>query len=100
MFSLFLKEKKGQSLIEVILVMALFAIVSTGVLSFLVGMSQSAKQGIDYVVASGYIKEAMEAVRSIRDRHWSEITNGTHGLTTVSGYYALSGSSDVLQDIY
>ena len=100
MFQAVLKEKTGQSFIEVILVIAIFAIVSTGVLSFLISMSQSAKQGIEFVVASGYIKEAMEAVRSVRDRNWSEITNGTHGLTTASGYYALNGSSDVLQDIY
>lgn len=91
----------GQTLIEVILVTFLFGVLGTGLAATLVTSAQSSKRGIEHVVASGYIKEGIEAVRSIRDRDWSEIVSGAHGLTTVDGYYDFAGTSDSLgEDVY
>ena len=93
-------SQRGSLLIEIILVTFLFAVIGTGMLSTLITSTTASKQGTEHVVVSGYIKEAIEAVRSIRDQQWSDVTNGTHGLTTTGSKYALSGSSDALDGGY
>lgn len=89
-------NRRGQSLIEVILVMFLFAVLGTGLLSTLLSSMLVSSRGVEFTLASGYIQEGIEAVRSIRNRDWSELTNGTHGLSTNSGYYVFAGTSDSL----
>ncbi|MFA4846172.1 MAG: hypothetical protein WC654_06475 [Patescibacteria group bacterium] len=86
----------GSTLLEVVLVTFLFGVIGTGLVSTLIGSSQTSKRGMEHTVAAGYIKEGIEATRSIRDRDWSELANGTHGLSTGSGYYDFSGTSDSL----
>jgi type II secretory pathway pseudopilin PulG len=89
-------SQRGSLLVEVIIVTVIFGIIGTGLLATLASSSISAKQGAEYVVASGYIKEGIEAVRSLRDQDWALVTNGTHGLTTTNGYYEFNGTSDTL----
>jgi type II secretory pathway pseudopilin PulG len=91
-------ELRGQSLLEVVLVTFLFGILGTGLLATLLSSSVISSRGVEYSLGSGYIQEAIEAVRSIRARDWSELTNGTHGLTTSSGYYDFAGTSDSLDN--
>ncbi|HBK34534.1 MAG: hypothetical protein UU08_C0006G0019 [Candidatus Uhrbacteria bacterium GW2011_GWE2_40_58] len=91
---------RGQSLVEVILVVALFAVIAVSVITVLLSSIQMTKQGVEYVAAAGYIKEGIEAVRSIRDRDWAEVTNGTHGLTTTSGYYEFLGTANTIDTVY
>jgi len=86
----------GSLLVEVILVTFLFGIIATALISSVLTSLVSAKQGVEYVVATGYIQEGIEAVRSLRDQDWSLVTNGTHGLATESGTYAFDGFSDTL----
>ncbi len=83
-------------MLEVVLVTFLFGVIGTGLVSTLIGSSQTSKRGMEHTVAAGYIKEGIEASRSIRDRDWSELVNGTHGLSTGSGYYDFAGTSDSL----
>jgi|GEM_PF-1639627 hypothetical protein len=89
-------EKSGGTLVEVLLLIGVFALLSVGVLSALITSSFAAKQGMEYVVAAGYIDEGIQSVRSIRDRDYATIANGSHGLDTASGYYEFSGTSDSL----
>lgn len=91
-----MKHSHGQSLVEVILVTFLFGVLGTGLLSTLLSSSFVSSRGVEYSLSAGYIEEAIQAVRSIRDRDWSSLTNGTHGLTTANGYYAFAGTSDAL----
>lgn len=91
-----MRNKTGSVLLEALLAVALFAVVASTGVSMLYRSSSTAKEGADYVVAAGLVHEGIEAVRSIRDRQFSEITNGTHGLDTASGYYEFSGTSDSL----
>ena len=58
-------------MIEIIFITALFAVIGTGIISTLLSGSHASKQGGDYVVASGYIGEAINAVKSIRDQAWN-----------------------------
>lgn len=93
-----MNNPQGQSLIEVVLVTFLFGVLGTGLLSTLLSSSFISSRGVEYSLGSGYIQEAIEAVRSIRNRDWSELVNGTHGLTTVDGYYDFFENSDSLNE--
>ena len=83
-------------MIEVIIVLALFLLISVGVIGALSSSLGASKRGSDTIAATGYVKEVVEAVRSIRDRDWAEVTAGTYGLDTGAGYYELQGSGDTL----
>lgn len=91
-------KQRGSLLVEVIIVTAIFGILGTGLAATMATSTTSAKQGLEHVVAAGYIKEGIEAVRSIRDQDWSQVSNGTHGLTTTNGYYEFDGTSNALDD--
>src|SRR3989339_646451 len=92
----FSKPQRGCLLIETILVTFLFGVIATGLVATLVTSTTSAKQGAEYIVATGYLQEGIQAVRSIRDQDWSALSSGTHGLKTTSGFYELNGVSDSL----
>ena len=92
----FSKPQRGSLLIETILVTFLFGVIATGLVATLVTSTTSAKQGAEYIVATGYLQEGIQAVRSIRDQDWSALSSGTHGLKTTSGFYELNGVSDSL----
>ena len=62
---------KGQSLVEVILVIGIFAVVATAVVTTLLTSIQATKQGVEYVAAAGYIEEGIESVRSVHRRKYS-----------------------------
>ncbi len=92
----FFHSQLGQTLLEVVIVMAIFVVMASGIISALLSSSHSAQESGRYLVANGYIEEALQAVRSIRDRDWSQVTNGTHGFSTANGFYEFSGTSDTL----
>lgn len=93
-----IRNQAGAILTEVLLAVALFAVVAAVTVSMLFASVSSTKQGSDYVVAGGLVHEGVEAVRSIRWRDFDELVSGTHGLNTASGYYELFGTSNVLID--
>ncbi len=93
---LFQKNNQGSALLEIVLVTFLFGVLGTGLLATLLSSAQISSRGAEHTLAAGYITEGIEAVRSIRDNDWSQLTNGTHGLSTGGGSYQLSGTSDAL----
>ena len=81
---------------EVLVAIGLFILLTSSVIGIMFVGFSSTKQGADYIAASGLLQEGIEAVRSIRNRNFAELVDGAHGLTTTSGYYELSGTSDSL----
>src|SRR3989338_7096778 len=78
--------KKGQSLIELLLAIGLSAILLPALITGLVTSRSGKSQQVARVEAITLLKETQEAVRSIRNRDWSNITiNGTY-------YPVISGS--------
>lgn len=87
-------DKSGSMMVEVLVSLAIFAVLAAGVIGIFVSASTSEKEAAEYVAASGLVHEGIEAVRSIRSRNYSEVSSGAHGLATTSGYYTFSGSSE------
>ncbi len=82
----FIQNKKGQSLIELLITMGMAAILMP---AFLIGFSTTRSgraQQDERIQAIAYLREAAESVRIIRDNTWlSLITNGTYCPQPVAG---------------
>jgi len=87
-------NQRGFSVVEVLLAVTVFALLSTAVIGALVyGRSSTAGSG-DRVRASYLAEEGTEAVRNIRNAGYSNLIDGTFGLAQTGGVWGLSGGSD------
>lgn len=78
--------------------MAIVSLVALGTFTALLLSLDAVERGRLETVATGYLEEGVQAARSIRDRDWGELVNGTHGLTTAVGYYAFQGDPESLRN--
>ena len=85
---------RGFLLVEIILSSALFILFLTAFAGiFYYGIQSSSLSG-DRSRATMYAEEGQEAVRSIRNSSFSNLTNGTYGLVYSSSTWILSGTED------
>ncbi len=89
-----LKTNKGILLLEVLIALGIFSVaIGAAFLLFFGGQSLSV-DSLNSQRALEYAQESLEAVRSIRDRAWSELTDGQHGLSFTGSQWQFSGTSD------
>lgn len=84
----------GFSLVEVLLAVSIFGLIVTGLVGGLIFGQQSTALSGQRARAVLLADEGLEAVRNIRDAGYSNLTDGTFGLTTTGNQWNLSGSSD------
>jgi Tfp pilus assembly protein PilV len=92
------KMKKGQSLVEAIVALAIALIVITGLVVLAVGAVRTATLSKNRSLAVQYAQEGIEALRSIRDRDFSELpaSGGPHRLVwTGSEWTAIAGTETI-----
>lgn len=95
------KLQKGQLLIELILTMALAAIILPALLTGLVASREGKAQQGQRVQAIGLLKETEEAVRSVRNSSWSNIaTNGTYHPVISGSLWTLSANAETVDTYY
>lgn len=92
-------QQRGFSVVEVLLASTIFAFLVTALTGALIYGRQSTANAGDRTRAVLLADEGCEAVRNIRDADYANLVNGTHGLSTGSGVWAFSGTSDTT-DIY
>lgn len=87
--------KSGQSVIEVILAASIFMIITTGMIGLVVQGLRANRLGAEETIASFYTVEGMEAVRSIKNRSFSNLVSSTGiGLTQTGGIWAFGGTTN------
>ncbi len=85
---------QGFSLVEVILALAIFVILAvTGITTILQSFSVN-KLGEEQTNADLYAQEGLEAVRSIKDQGWSNLSAGNKVLSTTGGKWSFNGATD------
>ncbi|MBU1159758.1 GxxExxY protein [Patescibacteria group bacterium] len=90
-----LRSDCGQSLIEVLVAVAIF-IGGISLIGFLViDAGIASRQASERTRALSLAKEGLEAVRSIRDNSFANLVNGSHGLILSGNQWTFSGASDV-----
>ncbi|MBI2097781.1 MAG: hypothetical protein HYT46_02535 [Candidatus Vogelbacteria bacterium] len=84
-------KNKGQSILEVILALAIFALFASAMVSLILGSFEALGRGSDYLAAAALADEGLEAARSIRDGAWNELTVNQSAVTFTSGEWQLIG---------
>jgi len=92
-FKLILKMKKGFSLIEIILAVAIFALVASFFIFAFIESYKIHEKARDWRMATILAEEGIEAVRSIRDSNYDNIpSNQSYGLIMESeGWKLIKG---------
>lgn len=86
--------KKGFLLVEILLATSLFVLFMTAFTGvFYYGLQSSFIAG-DRARAVMFAEEGQEALRSIKNANFSNLVDGTYGLTYTNNTWSLSGSSD------
>jgi len=86
-----ISDKRGQSLMEVIIAMAIFALIGAALATMILGGSGALLRGGEHTQAQAISQEGIEAVRSIRDRAWNELIYTQSAVTTSLGAWIFSG---------
>lgn len=89
----------GQSLLEIIIAMAIFGIIASALASLSLGGFRGLVQGGQRGGAEILAQEGMEAVRAIRDRAWNEsivTQTGVRIQATPINQWIFSGTQDVI----
>ena len=90
--------QKGQSLVELLLTIGLASILLPALITGLVTSREGKAQKSQRVKAVSLLRETQEAVRSIRNRDWSNIfVNGTY-YPVISGTQWASASGSITTD--
>ncbi|OGC38001.1 hypothetical protein A2155_01905 [candidate division WWE3 bacterium RBG_16_52_45] len=95
-----IRARKGQSLVEAVVAIGIALIVVTGLVVLAVGAVRSATLSRNRSVAVQYAQEGLEALRSVRDRDFTDLPDsGTNKLFwDGSQWNAISGSEAI--DLY
>ncbi|KXK26621.1 MAG: Endoglucanase D precursor [candidate division WS6 bacterium OLB20] len=89
-------NKKGFSLVEVILAVALLAAIIFSVISVLTLSQESSYAAGNTTRATFLADEGLEAIRNISEANFTSVPAGNHGLQIVAGQWQLVGTSDVV----
>ncbi|MBI5421932.1 prepilin-type N-terminal cleavage/methylation domain-containing protein [Candidatus Peregrinibacteria bacterium] len=90
---------RGFTLMELMVAIAIFATISAGVAVPIIGSHLSGLEDRRTFRVNTLLTESWEAVRSIRNRNWSELSDGAHGLNVGGGHWVFSGNSDIQDGI-
>lgn len=85
---------KGFSLIEALLAASIFSLLATSFVGAIIYGQEGTAIGGARARAVSIADEGLEATRNIRDSDFTNLNNGTSGLTTGGGFWSFSGSSD------
>lgn len=92
--------QKGQSLVEIVLVIGLSAIILPALLTGLVSSRQGKAQQAQRTQAVYLLNETVDAVRSVREKGWATFSiNGTYHTATSSGSWVLSPGPAVINGL-
>jgi len=91
-------QKRGQSLIELIIAIGIFATIISSLAFFILESYISGKLAKEITIANFLAQEGLEAVRSIRDYSWTELISGSYGLAISGGHWILQGNQEDVGD--
>lgn len=87
-------KSKGQSVIEIIVAVAIFVIIASSSVIAVIGSFSTTRLGEEETVATLITTEGHEAVQSIRNQNWENLVDGNYGLDNSTGSWKFAGTSD------
>lgn len=88
------KQSLGQSLVELIIAMGIIVLVISSVAFLVIDSYASGRLSKEITQANFLAEEGMEAIRSIRDNSWGDLSPGTYGLAISGNNWILQGSQE------
>jgi hypothetical protein len=88
------QTRQGFLLVEVLLASSMFVLLIAAFSAALFFGQQSSSTGGDQARAISYAEEGQEAVRSMKNINFANITDGTHGLAYSNNAWSFSGTQD------
>lgn len=85
---------KGQSLIELLVALGIFAAMTAIVSSLLIAGFVPGLQSQENSMALSLAQEGLEAARSIRDNDWDDLSEGSNGLALSDNHWIFQGSKE------
>jgi Tfp pilus assembly protein PilV len=85
----------GSSVIEVLVAVGIFVIISVTALSAIIGATNIGRLTKEQTQAAQFAQQGYEASVSIKNNDWTNLVNGTHGLSSAGSQWSFSGGSDV-----
>ena len=94
------KYRLGQSMVELVLAVAVMVIIMTASAAMMSANETSAEQMSRQLQAMSAVEEGIQATISIADRSWADLAPGTHGLAIQSApaMWVFQGGSDATGD--
>src|SRR5260221_9552129 len=87
--------RRGQALVEMLLALAIASFILPALLTGMVTSRTGKPQQMQRQQATALLREASDAVRSIRDQNWTGLaTNGTYHPVLGSSWSLVSGSEN------
>ncbi len=86
-----IRNQKGQSILEVIIAVAIFSLIGAAMTAMVVGGFNGLMQGGDQTQAGALAQEGIEAVRSIRDGAWNELVYKKSAVAVSSSQWIFTG---------
>lgn len=94
-----MKNKSGQSVLEVILAAAVFMFFSASSIGLVLQALSSNRLGLEETVATQYTVEGLEAVRSIKNQSFSNLNNTLGiGISKTADVWAFSGTENIFDN--
>jgi hypothetical protein len=91
-----MKKKYGQSVVEVILAASLFMFFSASAIGLVLQGMRSNQLGTEETIATQYNTQALEAVHSIKNQAFSNLTNTSGiGISKTADVWVFSGTNNV-----
>lgn len=94
------KTQPGQTLIEVIFALLIFFIFISGTLMLSFRTMKSTARGIEFNHVKQIETSSWEALQAIAYGSWAALTDGSYGLTSAGGQWALQPASDITAERY
>jgi len=88
------KQSLGQSLVELIIAMGIIVLVIGSIVFLVIDSYISGRLSKEITQANFLAEEGMEAIRSIRDNSWDDLSAGTYGLAISGNNWVLQGSQE------
>lgn len=94
-------KNKGQSVVEIIVALAIFFILVSGVLVLFFQTLDNTRQSIEISQAQNLAQEGLEATRGIANNNWDSLVDGSYDVESSSGYWQFTNPrSQLLLDKY
>lgn len=87
--------ESGLSIVEIILAVMIFSILAVSGVATVVHSFTVNRRGEEETQATVVAQEGIEAARSIKNKSWSALTSGLHGLSPSGNQWSFSGTSDI-----